>query len=195
MTATSSRHLLDAPSPWITRFLPLIPMEGEVLDVACGSGRHSRLLQACGRRVVAVDRDALALKALTELGIETMQIDLESGPSGEPVWPFEAERFAAIVVTNYLYRPLLPLLTASLAPGGILLYETFGVGNEKFGKPTNPDFLLRPGELLDVSRNAAFGPLQVVGYECGRVDSPRAAVIQRLCAARTRDHSLQLPII
>lgn len=192
--ATSTHHSSDAPSAWVVRFLPLIPEEGEVLDVACGSGRHSRLLQAAGHRVLAVDRDAAALAAVAASGISTIEIDLESMPDGRPAWPFAAHRFAAIVVTNYLFRPLLPLLTASLAPGGILLYETFGVGNEKFGKPSNPDFLLRPGELLDTARNAAVGPLQVISYECGRIDSPRAAVVQRICAVRTPAVSLEMPI-
>lgn len=195
MTSTSTHHSLDAPSPWVARFLPLVPMQGEVLDVACGSGRHARLLHASGRKVLAVDRDVAALTGLAKLGISTMQIDLESGSEGQPAWPFAPGRFAAIVVTNYLYRPLLPLLTAGLAPGGVLLYETFGAGNEKFGKPSNPAFLLQPGELLDAARNAPSGPLQVVAYECGRIDFPRVAIVQRLFAVRISEGSLELPII
>lgn len=192
--ATSNHHLIDAPSAWVVRFLPLIPKEGEVLDVACGSGRHARLLQAAGHRILTLDRDAAALAAVAATGISTLQIDLEAMTDNRPAWPFEDSRFAAIVVTNYLFRPLLPLLTASLVPGGVFLYETFGVGNEKFGKPSNPDFLLRPGELLETARNAATGPLQVVGYECGRIDFPRAAIVQRICAVRTAAASLDLPI-
>ncbi|MCA1973934.1 MAG: SAM-dependent methyltransferase, partial [Caenispirillum sp.] len=120
-----------------------------------------------------VDRDTEALAALAgRAGIETLAADLEAGP-----WPLAGRRFDAIVVTNYLHRPLFPHLIEALAAGGVLLYETFMRGNERFGRPSNPDFLLRPGELLEV-----FGPaLQVVAFEQGEVARPKPAVVQRLC--------------
>lgn len=165
----------------MTRFAPLIP-HGEVLDLACGSGRHSRLLAAMGRQVMAVDRDADALRTLGQPGINTMQIDLESGATD--AWPFAPKRFAGIVVTNYLHRPLFPAMLASLCIGGVLIYETFASGNEQFGKPSNPDFLLQTGELLDVARSGA-SPLRVIAFEDGYVDSPKPAMLQRICAVKT----------
>jgi len=163
-------------SPWVRRFAPIVPA-GEVLDLACGSGRHARLFAQLGHPVTAVDRDPDALAAAAAPGIVTLQADLEI--DGAP-WPFEAGRFAGIVVTNYLHRPLLAKLCASLAPGGVLVYETFALGNEAFGKPSNPDFLLRPGELLEM---AAAAGLTVLAYEDGVTSDPRAARVQRLCAA------------
>ena len=162
------------PSAWVRRFAPLIPRDGKVLDLACGNGRHSRYLAALGHGVEAVDRDSEALAALAgERGIATRAADLEQGP-----WPYAAQRFDGIVVTNYLYRPRLGDLLRTLMPGGVLIYETFMVGNEKFGKPSNPDFLLRPGELLDVVRPT----LNVVAFEQGRIETPKPAVVQRICA-------------
>lgn len=163
-------------SPWVRRFAAIVPA-GEVLDLACGSGRHARLFAGLGHPVLAVDRDAAALAATRAPGIVTQQRDLEA--EGAP-WPFEAGRFAGIVVTNYLHRPLLADLCASLAPGGVLLIETFALGNEAFGKPSNPAFLLRPGELLDM---AAAAGLTVLAYEDGVVADPKPARVQRLCAA------------
>lgn len=145
-----------------------------MLDVACGAGRHSRHLASLGHEVLAVDRDVTGFAA-QPAGVALVQADLESGP-----WPFPGRRFDAIVVTNYLHRPLLPLLVASLEPGGVLIYETFASGNERFGRPSNPDFLLRPGELLEAVR----GILRVVAYEDRVVQVPRPAAIQRLCARR-----------
>lgn len=162
-------------SPWVCRFAPLVPA-GEVLDLACGSGRHARLFAALGHPVLALDRDRAALAATAAPGIVTLHADLEI--EGAP-WPFEAGRFAGIVVTNYLHRPLLAQLCASLAPGGILLYETFALGNEAFGKPSNPAFLLHPGELLEM---ASAGGLRVFAYEDGIVADPKPARVQRLCA-------------
>lgn len=156
-----------AVSDWVARWAPLVA-EGPVLDLACGKGRHARFFARRGLEVVAVDRDPQAID-----GVRFTQADLENGNP----WPFPGERFGAIVVTNYLYRPLLPVLADSLRPGGVLLYETFMLGNERLGKPSNPDFLLRPGELLE-----AFGTLTIAGFEQGRVERPRPAVIQRLCA-------------
>jgi len=166
----------DSPSPWVIRFLPLIEPGGSVLDLACGGGRHSRLLAARGHRVEAVDRDAAALAGLAGIaGVARREADLEGGP-----WPFHGAAFDGIVVTNYLYRPLLPLLFNALEVNGVLIYETFMVGNERFGKPSNPAFLLRPGELLELVRRR----LTVVAFEQGEVTEPRPAVVQRLCATR-----------
>ncbi|MGN6389902.1 MAG: class I SAM-dependent methyltransferase [Burkholderiaceae bacterium] len=182
LVATSTRpdpHAsAGAPSAWVRRFLPLIPKGGEVLDLACGRGRHAFLLQAAGRRVLAADRDAAALSEVAAAGIATLEVDLEADDVERP---FDAGRFAGIVVTNYLHRPLLPRIAAALADGGVLIYETFARGNEHFGKPSNPDFLLAPGELLAF---AAGTGLHVAAYETGIVDAPRPAVVQRLCALR-----------
>lgn len=168
-----------APSDWVVRWSGRIPAGGEVLDVACGSGRHARLLAAQGLRVFAVDRDAAAIDALRGCAnIAALAADIEAGP-----WPYAGRRFAAIVVTNYLYRPLLPVLVDSIAPGGVLIYETFALGNERFGRPSNPDFLLRPGELLEVVR----GRLRVIAYEDLQVDAPKPAMVQRICASGAPD--------
>jgi SAM-dependent methyltransferase len=158
----------------VQRFVHLLPPGGRVLDLACGSGRHLRWLAAGGFAVTGVDRDEAALAPLRPLA-EIVLADLESGP-----WPLPDRRFDGIVVTNYLHRPLLATLVDSLAPGGVLVYETFALGNERFGKPSNPDFLLAPGELLEAVR----GRLRVVAYEDRVIDTPRPAAIQRLCARR-----------
>ncbi|MFL6634464.1 MAG: class I SAM-dependent methyltransferase [Massilia sp.] len=150
---------------------------GEVLDLACGGGRHARLLASLGHPVLAVDRDGQALARAGGAGVTTLQCDLEAEGAA---WPFAPGRFAGIVVTNYLHRPLFAHLASALAPGGILVYETFALGNERFGKPSNPAFLLAPGELLDV---AARHGLRVLAYEDGVIDAPRPARVQRLCAA------------
>lgn len=165
----------EQASDWVARFAPLIP-PGEVLDLACGGGRHARLLAAHGHPVLAVDRDEAALARAAGPGITVLQADLEEEGAA---WPFEDGRFAGIVVTNYLHRPLFPHLFRSLAPQGILIYETFAVGNEQFGKPSRPDFLLARGELL---AEAARSGVRVIAYEDGRVDTPRPAVVQRICA-------------
>ncbi|MGO4302614.1 class I SAM-dependent methyltransferase [Cupriavidus sp. RAF12] len=166
---------LAAPSTWITRWAHLIRPGGRVLDLACGSGRHAVWLAGQGFQVLAVDRDAEAVRGLPA-GIEGRVEDLEQG-----AWPLAGvARFDAIVVTNYLHRPLWPHLLEALAPGGVLLYETFSFGNETVGKPSRPDFLLRPGELLDV----AHGALRVVGYEDGTLEVPKTAFVQRMCAVR-----------
>ena len=147
-----------------------------MLDLACGSGRHSRYLAELGYRVEALDRDEAALASLAEVpGIVTRHADVEEGS-----WPYHSRWFDGIVVTNYLHRPLLPLLMNALGEGGVLIYETFMIGNERYGKPSNPHFLLRPGELLEVVRRR----LHVVAFEEGEVDAPKPAVVQRLCATR-----------
>jgi SAM-dependent methyltransferase len=161
-------------SGWVARFAPLVPRTGPVLDLACGSGRHLRHFRDRGHAAVGVDIDLRGVADLAEAeGVEILQADIEAGP-----WPFAGRRFAGIVVTNYLHRPLLPPIIDALAPGGVLIYETFGQGQQRFGRPSTPAFLLKAGELLDV----VAGRLQVIAYEHGEVASPRAAVVQRLCA-------------
>ena len=164
------------PSPWVVRWLPEIPRSAPVFDVACGSGRHARLLARAGYRVVAIDRDATALSSLAgEPGVETLAFDLEAG-----AWPFSAGIAAGVVVTNYLHRPLMAALVAALAPGGVLVYETFARGNERFGRPSNPDFLLEPGELL----RATTPELRVLAYEDLTLGPPRPSAVQRIAARR-----------
>ena len=169
-------HLLTNPSPWVERFAAQIIPGGNVLDLACGNGRHSRYLAGLGFRVEALDRDAEALQHLADIpGVSTTLADVEAGP-----WPYYGRVFDGIVVTNYLHRPLLPLLMNALNEGGVMIYETFMVGNERFGKPSNPNFLLRPGELLEVVRRR----LNVVAFEQGEIFLPKPAVIQRICVTR-----------
>lgn len=167
----------ESPSAWLTRFAPLIRAGGTVLDVACGAGRNARWLAARGWRVEAVDRDAAALAALqgTEERVTTRQADLEGAP-----WPYSGRKFEGIVVCRYLHRPLLPLLAENLADDGVLIYETFMAGQEKFGCPQNPDFLLRPNELLQ----NFWDTLRVVAFEQGIAPFPQPAAIQRICAVR-----------
>jgi SAM-dependent methyltransferase len=164
-----------AVSAWVARCAPWIGA-GDVLDLACGSGRHAHYLASLGHPVLAVDRDALALAGAAGPGITTMQLDLEDPALA---WPFGAARFQGIVVTNYLHRPLFDALGASLAPDGVLIYETFAIGNEAYGKPSNPAFLLGEGELL--ARAQALG-LRVIAFEDGHLAAPKAAMVQRLCA-------------
>jgi SAM-dependent methyltransferase len=169
-----TRHGAEAPSAWVARWAGRLAAGSRVLDLACGGGRHARYFAARGHPVEAVDRDAAALTALAGMkGVATCCADLESGP-----WPYEGQRFGGIVVTNYLHRPLFPRLLESLAPAGVLVYETFAAGNERYGRPSNPDFLLRPGELLEVVR----GRLRVLAYEDLTVSEPKPACVQRLCA-------------
>ena len=183
MILDMTRLMSESASDWVRRFMPLITAGGSVLDLACGKGRHSLLLAERGYRVEAVDRDADALAAISSgaPGIVTRLADLEEGP-----WPYHERVFDGIVVANYLFRPLLPMLLNALDVNGVLIYETFMVGNERFGKPANPAFLLRPGELLDVVRKR----LTVVAFEQGEIAEPRPAVVQRLCATRRIDPQL-----
>ena len=176
-------QMSEMTSLWVQRFSLLIVAGGSVLDLACGQGRHSLLLAERGYQVEAVDRDAglLAGIAARASGIVTRTADLEGGP-----WPYHGRTFDGIVVTNYLYRPLLPMLLNALDVNGILIYETFMVGNERFGKPSNPAFLLRPDELLDLVRPR----LTVVAFEQGQGDVPRPAMMQRLCATRSTESLL-----
>ncbi|HTR06771.1 MAG TPA: methyltransferase domain-containing protein [Paraburkholderia sp.] len=174
---------LAEPSRWVCRWAHLIAPGGAVLDVASGSGRHARWLAGRGHPVTALDRDAAALATLRDVaGVATLECDLERAP-----WPLAADaRFAAVVVTNYLHRPLMPRLIDALAPGGVLIYETFAQGNETVGKPSNPAFLLAPGELLAVCTPA----LRVVAYQDGFLPQPREAYIQRICAVREKTTSV-----
>lgn len=166
------------PSPWVRNFAPLIRRGGLVLDVACGGGRHGRFLLQRAHEVILLDRDVSAVRDLAgHPRAEVIEADLEGA---EPL-PVAGRRFAAIVVVNYLYRPLVPQLIDLLEDGGVLIYETFARGNERFGRPRNPDFLLESGELLGMVR----GRLQVVAYEHGLVGEPCApAVKQRICAVK-----------
>ena len=162
-------------SAWVRRFADRIPAGGPVLDLAAGSGRHTRLLVGWGHSVTAVDRDVTGLADLqVHPAVTILAADLEH----DRPWPLGNRRFAGVVVTNYLHRPLLPAIVAAVAPGGCLIYETFAAGNERFGKPSNPDFLLRPGELLEIVR----GRFTVLAYEDLEVSEPRAAVVQRIAA-------------
>ena len=163
-------HDILAPSEWVVRWAPRIT-RGTVLDLACGTGRHARLFLGKKLKVVAIDREAHDIP-----GARFVRADLENG-----AWPLEGETFEGIVVTNYLHRPLFPRLKESLKEGGVLIYETFMIGNERFGRPSNPAFLLQPGELRTV-----FGDLQLLGFEEGPVTVPKPSVIQRLCAMRSR---------
>lgn len=167
-------HGTETASAWVQRWSHLVPAGGSVLDVACGHGRHLRWFAQRGHGVTGVDRSPEAIAAVRPLG-RAVLADIENGP-----WPFEGERFDAVIVTNYLWRALLPTLAASVAEGGVLLYETFATGNESVGKPSRPDFLLQPGELLQASEG-----LHVVAYEDGFCDRPERFV-QRLAAVRKR---------
>lgn len=164
------------PSPWIARFAPLVAAGGAVLDVACGSGRHLHHFHRLGHPVTGIDRDTGGMAGLAGVeGVTIVTADLENGSP----WPLPDDaRFAAVVVTNYLHRPLFPRLLDALAPGGVLLYETFASGNERYGRPSRPAFLLQPGELIE----RVAGRLTVVAYEHGLSPGPRPAVIQRVAA-------------
>ncbi len=178
---------VDTVSAWVRRFAPLVAPAGVVLDLACGSGRHARYFASLGYSVVAVDRDVAAIASLSQAvpSIAARVADLEGAP-----WPYAGCLYAGIVVTNYLHRPLFSLLRESLAPGGVLIYETFMLGNERYGRPSKPEFLLRQNELL-----TAFGDtLSVVAFEQGQVMLPKPAVVQRVCLVNTEDASrLNLP--
>lgn len=165
-----------SPSDWVLRWSALAAPGSQVLDVACGTGRHMRCLSQLGHGVTGIDRSAEALSSAAHFG-RVVQADLETQP-----WPLQQQGkpqpFDMLVVTNYLWRPLWPALLDSLAPGGLLIYETFALGNAQFGKPSRPDYLLRPGELLDVCRD-----LHIVAYENGYLAQP-ARLVQRIAALR-----------
>jgi SAM-dependent methyltransferase len=192
-------------SDWVQRFGPLVPPGARVLDVACGAGRHTRWFAARGAQVTALDRDAGALRGLDVLA-RVVCTDIETGP-----WPLMGEAFDAIVITNYLWRPLWPVWLSSLNAGGLLLVETFAWGHAKLGRPRNPDFLLRPGELLGVVQNQARDPahglawadppgLHVLAYEDGLLGTDLGAAseggagarrVQRIAAIKSAQADLE----
>ena len=190
MTAHSPRsapHGSLAPSTWILRFAPLVAAGSRVLDLACGNGRHARLFASRGASVVAVDRDASAIARLVDVpDVIARVVDLEAA-----IWPLGGESFDAVIVANYLYRPRLDALVDLVAPDGLLLYETFAAGNEAFGRPSNPAFLLAPGELLTLCRER----LDVMAFEQGHVRRATGdAVVQRVAATgRQRKWPPSLP--
>lgn len=169
-------HGLESASSWVQRWSHLVPTHGSVLDVACGQGRHTRWFAARGHAVTAIDRSEEALASVASIGqgVLPIQADIENGP-----WPLPpGAGFDAVIVTNYLWRPLLPQIVACVAPGGVLIYETFAAGNETVGRPSRPDFLLNPGELLSATQ-----ALQTVAYENGYCAAPERFV-QRIVAVR-----------
>lgn len=175
MTAAPPQGRAAPPSAWVARFAPLAAPGGRVLDLACGAGRHVRLLLDLGYAVTALDRDLSGVRGLRAPRLSLVAADLESGGG----WPLGGARFSGIVVANYLHRPLFGPLVRALEPGGLLIYETFAVGNARFGRPRNPAFLLRPGELLEVARSA---DLAVLAYEDLETADPRPARVQRIAA-------------
>lgn len=162
------------PSSWIVQWAGLVSADAAVLDVAAGGGRHTRFFAGRGHTVTAIDRDISALAA--QPNVEIVQADLEDGSP----WPLPGRPFGAVVVTNYLHRPLFPALLGALSPGGVLLYETFMEGNERFGRPSQPDFLLKDGELLELVR----GRFSVVAYEARMISEPKMAMVQRIAARK-----------
>lgn len=164
------------PSPWVVRWASELAAGSQTLDVASGAGRHARFLADRGHVVTAVDRDAVLIGELAAVrGVATLVADLEAEP-----WPLPDRRFTGVIVTNYLHRPLFPRLVDAVEPGGVLIYETFAVGNERFGRPSNPDFLLQPGELLELVR----GRMRVLGYEDVFDPAPQPRMVQRICARK-----------
>lgn len=171
----AGEHESLAPSAWVERWARAVPAGARVLDLACGWGRHARLFAARSCLVTAVDRDPAYGAALSGVrNVEFIAADLEAAR-----WPLHSE-FDAIVVTNYLHRPLAADVLAALAPGGLLIYETFAAGNAAFGKPSSPAFLLAPRELLDT----LGAGLRVLAFEDGYVEIPRPAMVQRLAARK-----------
>jgi len=166
----------ESPSSWIVKFAPLIKSQGLVLDLACGSGRHAKWLAQQGYQVDALDRDPIATSSMQ--GIDGIRIQLTDLETTEP--PSFEHSYDGIIVSRYLHRPLLTSLATILKPGGILIYETFMRGNERYGKPSNPDFLLMPDELLNT-----YSPLlNVISFEQGEVMEPKPAMLQRICAQK-----------
>jgi SAM-dependent methyltransferase len=177
---------MNAPSPWVTRFITGIRPGAHILDVACGSGRHIALCQNRGLRITGIDRDISSAGDAfnADPTVHLMQHDLEDSSP----FPFPPGSFDGVIITNYLWRPLLPQIIATVSASGVLIYETFRLGNERFGKPSNPDFLLQPGELLA----AVSGKLHVVAYEDTCLAAP-GRVIQRICAAGPRHPWIGMP--
>ena len=163
-------------SPWVRRFADAIPKNGLVLDLACGAGRHTALLASLGHQVLSVDQDISMVESLNSESVQTLELDLEGSD-----WPLLNQQFSAIVVTNYLYRPFLDELPKILTEDGVLIYETFAEGNAEFGKPSNPNFLLKSGELLALAQRSG---LKVIAYEDIYLDHPKPAMVQRICAVK-----------
>lgn len=175
--ATDFAKAIPPPSKWVVRHGGMIPPGGVVLDVACGAGRHGRFFRSLGHPVVMLDRDISQVADMaSDEGVEIVARDLEGGRS----WPLAGRQFAGVIVVNYLHRPVLPALVAAVAPGGALIYDTFAVGNEAYGHPSNPDFLLHREELLIAARPE----LIVMAYEDVEETDPRPAVRQRVLAIR-----------
>ena len=186
-TGGPGHYAAPAPEGWVVRFAALVPSGGTVLDLACGSGRHTRLFLERRHPAVALDRDTSGVRDLAgRPDVEIMTADLEDGSP----WSLAGRRFAGIVVVNYLHRPLIPAILGALEPGGVLIWQTFARGNERFGRPSNPAFLLEPGELLEAVR----GRLTVVAYEHGEILLPRPAVIQRICAVAEGTNAIPQPL-
>lgn len=165
------------PSPWVVRFADLVPSGAPVADIACGGGRHGRLFLDFGHPVLFADRDVSGVSDLAgQPGVEILQADFEGGGD----WPLADRQFGAVIVTNYLWRPILPKLVSLVGPGGLLIYETFAEGNEAYGRPRNPDFLLKSGELMETVR----GHLDVIAYEQCILHCPGPAVVQHIVARR-----------
>ena len=160
------------PSEWIQRFTHLLPTPAKVLDVACGDGRHATYLTSLGHQVTGIDRNAEALAQLPQ-AVHAVSADIENKP-----WPLPGQQFDAVIVTNYLWRDLWPHILGSVRTGGVLIYETFALGNEAYGKPSRPDFLLAPGELLQVCHG-----WHIVAYEHGLRTQPDR-VVQRIVAIK-----------
>ena len=188
--ASPPSHAIAPPSDWVVRWTPLLPPGAQVLDVACGHGRHVHWLAAAGHRIMAIDRDATLLAPLAGVAT-TLLADLEADP-----WPLAGRTFDAVVVTNYLWRALFPALKAAVAPGGLLIYETFAQAHAALGRPRRPEFLLCPGELLDILRDGeadsstVASPSEkwhVIAFEEGRLPA-RGEVpereVQRIVARR-----------
>ena len=179
----STHQAIDVASRWVRRFAGLIPPNSKVLDLACGGGRHARYAASLGHSVLAVDKDVSALSTNPTQNIRCLSFDLELSDSPSHAdWPLAPDQFGGIIVTNYLHRPLMPDLFGSMRAGGVLIYETFAQDNGLFGKPSSPDFLLLPGELL---RLASSKPeFQVLAFEDGYVSDPKPAMVQRICLIR-----------
>ena len=173
---TAIHDAIADASSWVRRFAAAIPVDGVVLDLACGAGRHSALLASLGYRVLAVDQDISAMEPLKSDSIQAQKLDLEGSD-----WPLLGQQFSGIVATNYLYRPFLEELPKMLSEGGVLIYETFADGNAAFGKPSNPNFLLNSGELLALAQRSG---LKVIAYEDIYLDQPKPAMVQRICAVK-----------
>lgn len=173
--SSDSHQKPTKPSPWVTEHAGRIAPGADVLDLACGPGRHTRFLLERGYRVMAVDLNISGLDDLSgHPGLAVLEADLENGP-----WPLGNAQFGGVIVTSYLWRLLFPRIRDAVAPGGVLIYETFAAGNERYGKPSNPDFLLRDGELMDW-----FGDWRVVGFEQTYTEVHKPAIIQRICAVK-----------